>query len=118
VAPSVPTSVSATASAFNSVGVSWTASTDNFAVTRYAISRGGTPLAVVNGTVTTFTDRSTTASTAYAYTVKALDAAASRLSMGYSIRLLEREIPLALRRSHHQRQLVATLGMGTHQPLA
>ena len=62
-APSVPTGVTATASAWNSVTVTWAASTDNVGVTRYAILRGGVPMSVVDGGVTTFIDRSTLAST-------------------------------------------------------
>ncbi|HEX9043447.1 MAG TPA: hypothetical protein VF802_00345, partial [Candidatus Limnocylindrales bacterium] len=74
-APSVPGSVSATAAAWNVVTVSWAASSDNVGVTRYTIDRGGTKLSVVAGSVTSFTDRSTQASSAYAYTVAASDAA-------------------------------------------
>ena len=44
-------------------------------VTRYTISRGGVPLAIVNGTVTSFSDRSVVQSTAYSYSVTASDAA-------------------------------------------
>lgn len=73
--PSVPSGVAATASAWDAVTVSWTASSDNVGVTRYAIYRGGTLLAWVNGTTTSFVDRSTAGATAYAYTVVALDAA-------------------------------------------
>ena len=76
VAPSVPTNVRAVANAWNSVTLTWNASTDNFGVTRYSILRGGVLLSVVDGTVTTFNDRKTIASTAYSYTVKASDATA------------------------------------------
>ena len=74
-APTVPTGVGATASAANLVNVTWTASTDNVGVTRYSIYRGGTLLSVVAGSVTALTDRSTSGSTAYSYTVIASDAA-------------------------------------------
>jgi RHS repeat-associated protein len=73
--PSTPASVVASSTAWNVVHVTWAASTDNVGVTRYLIYRGGIPLSVVDGTVTTFTDRSTAASTPYSYTVKASDAA-------------------------------------------
>jgi len=49
VAPTNPSSVAASASAWNVVNVTWTASTDTFGVTRYTIFRDGTKLAVVNG---------------------------------------------------------------------
>ncbi|MBA3877544.1 MAG: hypothetical protein C0498_11555, partial [Anaerolinea sp.] len=74
-APSVPTGVTATANAYNRVTVSWTASTDNVGVSRYAIYRGVSLLASVNGTTTSFTDWSVAPSTAYSYTVRAIDAA-------------------------------------------
>ena len=73
--PSTPTGVAATAAAWNVVNVAWTASTDNVGVSRYLIYRGGTLLSVVGGTVTTLADRTTAASSAYSYTVKAADAA-------------------------------------------
>lgn len=75
VAPSVPTGLTATAPAWNAVDLSWTASTDNIGVTRYTISRDGTVVSVVAGSITTFTDRSTSPITAYSYTVEASDAA-------------------------------------------
>ena len=74
-APSAPTGLTATAAAYNQVGLAWTGATDNVGVTRYSIYRGGTLLSVVAGTITSFTDRSTVLSTAYSYTVKASDAA-------------------------------------------
>jgi chitodextrinase len=55
--------------------LSRSASTDNVAVSRYTISRGGTPIASVAGTVTSFTDVALAGSTAYTYTITATDAA-------------------------------------------
>ena len=74
-APSAPTNVVAVPSAWNSVALTWAPSTDNVAVARYAIYRGGVQVSVVAGTVASFTDRATAPSTAYSYTVKAFDAA-------------------------------------------
>ena len=74
-APSVPTSVSATSSAWNSATVTWTASTDSVGVTSYAISRNGTAIAKVSGSSHTYTDVSTQPGTNYSYTVAASDAA-------------------------------------------
>jgi len=72
-APSTPTGLTVTGTTASSVSLSWTASTDNVAVTGYLIFRGGTQ--VGTSTTTTYTDTSLTASTAYSYTVKARDAA-------------------------------------------
>ena len=73
--PSVPSGLSATASAWNVVNLSWTASTDNVGVTRYSILRAAIVVSVVDGSVTSFTDHGTNGSTLYSYTVKASDAA-------------------------------------------
>jgi RHS repeat-associated protein len=75
--PSTPANVTAASSAWSSATVSWTASTDNIAVTSYTISRNGTAISKVSGSTTTFTDATTAASTSYTYTVTASDAAAN-----------------------------------------
>ncbi len=72
-APSVPTNLSATATSSSQINLSWTASTDNVAVTGYKIYRGGVFL--TNNTGTTYSNTGLTASTAYSYTVAAYDAA-------------------------------------------
>ncbi|MHB8892473.1 MAG: RNase A-like domain-containing protein, partial [Candidatus Limnocylindrales bacterium] len=72
-APSVPTGLTATATGPATVALSWTASTDNVAVAGYRVLRGGSVVATVAGT--TWTDTGLTASTAYAYTVTAIDGA-------------------------------------------
>jgi RHS repeat-associated protein len=76
-APTTPTGVVASAVSPTQVNLSWTASTDNVAVTAYTIYRGGAKLSVVAGSVTSFTDHSPVPATAYAYTVAAADAAAN-----------------------------------------
>jgi len=73
-APTSPTNIKATATAYNSVSVSWTASTDNIGVTNYKIVRDTVPVATV-GAVTTYADTSLSANTSYAYQVIALDGA-------------------------------------------
>ncbi|MHA5054153.1 carbohydrate binding domain-containing protein [Streptomyces sp. SD15] len=75
-APTAPTNV--TASATNtSVVVSWNASTDNTAVTKYQITRtGGTKGTVVTDIASTVhSDTGLEENTTYTYTVKAVDAA-------------------------------------------
>ncbi len=71
--PSTPTGVTVTATTSSSVSLSWTASTDNTAVTGYDVYRDGT-LAGTTAT-TSFTDTGLSAATKYAYTVKAVDGA-------------------------------------------
>ncbi|WP_224365520.1 fibronectin type III domain-containing protein [Hyalangium versicolor] len=72
-APSAPTSLRTTAITSTSVALAWTASTDNVAVTGYLVFRNGTQ--VGTPTSTSYTDSGLSASTQYAYTVKARDAA-------------------------------------------
>ncbi|MGH2944714.1 MAG: DUF7594 domain-containing protein [Solirubrobacteraceae bacterium] len=71
--PSAPTNLSATAPSGSQVDLSWTASTDDVAVTGYDVLRDGTLIATV--TTTGYTDTTVTAGTPYTYTVKARDAA-------------------------------------------
>jgi Bacterial Ig-like domain/Protein of unknown function (DUF1565) len=73
VAPTAPTNLAATANSPTAVGLTWTAATDNVAVTSYTVLRNGTQV----GTSTTlaYTDSALTANTAYSYTVVAKDAA-------------------------------------------
>ncbi|NUT38042.1 MAG: DUF4832 domain-containing protein [Hamadaea sp.] len=73
--PSAPT-LSSTGKTDTSVSLSWTAATDNVGVTGYEVFRGSTLVGSPTGT--SFTDTGLTASTAYAYTVKARDAAGNR----------------------------------------
>lgn len=78
-APTVPSNVAATANSATSVTISWTASTDDTGVASYRIMRGGVALTgatAVSGT--SFTDTTVSASTAYSYTVSAVDAAGNR----------------------------------------
>jgi len=74
-APSTPGNVKATALTYNKTQVTWSASTDNVAVTGYQIFRNGSPIAQVGRDTTTYQDNTVLASTAYKYKVVALDAA-------------------------------------------
>jgi len=78
IAPTTPTNMSCTAATSAQIGCTWTASTDNVAVTGYTVERSTTgcagtfsTLSVTN--VTTVTDSNLTASTAYCYRVTATD---------------------------------------------
>ena len=85
--PSVPTGVTAAAMSSNQINLSWTASTDNVAVTGYLVERsvgtGSSSYSQVGSPAgTSFSDIGLSASTAYNYRVRATDAAGN-LS-GYS----------------------------------
>lgn len=71
--PAMPTGLSAQATSSTQVNLSWTASSDNVGVAGYKIYRDGAQVGTSSGT--TFQDTSLTASTTYAYSVSAYDAA-------------------------------------------
>jgi chitodextrinase len=73
VAPSAPTSLTASGTTQTTTNLSWTAATDNVGVTGYDVFQGATLLGTV--TTTTYNVTGLTASTAYSFTVKAKDAA-------------------------------------------
>ncbi|MGW1066121.1 glycoside hydrolase family 6 protein [Streptomyces aureus] len=72
-APTVPGGLTVGSTTSSSVALSWTASTDNTAVTGYDVYRDGTKVGSATGT--SYTDSGLAASTTYSYTVKAKDAA-------------------------------------------
>ncbi|MGW7613652.1 glycoside hydrolase family 6 protein [Streptomyces sp. NPDC054766] len=72
-APTVPGGLAVSSTTSNSATLSWSASTDNTAVTGYDVYRDGTK--VGSATTTSYTDSALAASTTYTYTVKAKDAA-------------------------------------------
>ncbi len=69
--PSTPTGLSATAISTSQIDLSWTASTDDFAVIGYKVYRDTVHIATPTGT--TFSDTGLIASTVYSYTVSATD---------------------------------------------
>jgi subtilisin family serine protease len=71
--PSTPTSLTASAAAYNRVNLSWTAGTDNVGVTGYWIVRNGTTIA--SSTINSYSDTNVSPSTTYNYQVIAYDAA-------------------------------------------
>lgn len=81
-APTVPTGLGATAISSSRIDLSWTASTDDVAVTGYRIFRNGVPLTTVAGT--SYSDTGLTASTAYSYTVSAYDGAGNESAQSTS----------------------------------
>ena len=73
--PSAPTNVASSKVTKTGARVTWTAATDNVAVTFYNIYRNGAYVATVSGTTTTYNLTALTAGTSYNITVRALDAA-------------------------------------------
>ncbi|MCL6457406.1 MAG: fibronectin type III domain-containing protein, partial [Gorillibacterium sp.] len=72
-APTVPANLTVTAKTDTRVGLSWTASTDNVAVTRYDIYQNGQLAGTVDGATTSYTFAGLSPNTTYVYTVKARD---------------------------------------------
>lgn len=78
-APTVPGSVAAVADSATQVTINWAASTDAVGVASYRVRRGGVDLAGASAVAgTSFVDTSVVASTAYSYTVSAVDSAGNR----------------------------------------
>ena len=78
--PTAPSNLTATAASSSEVDLGWTASTDNVGVTGYQVERcqgsGCASFAPIGTTTgTTYSDTGLTASTTYAYRVRATDAA-------------------------------------------
>lgn len=75
VPPTVPGNVSASSTVSTRVNVSWTASTDNVAVTGYKVFRNGGQIGT--SATTSYTDNTVVGSTAYSYRISAYDAASN-----------------------------------------
>jgi chitodextrinase len=82
-APTVPTGLSATAMSTSRIDLSWNPSSDNVAVTGYAVYRDGARVAEVEGT--DYSDTDLSASTTYSYTVSAYDAAGNSSGQSSSV---------------------------------
>jgi hypothetical protein len=89
-APSVPANLTAVAASASQVNVTWTAATDNTAVTGYNVFRNGTQI----GTATTnsYQDSGLAANTAYSYTVAAYDAAGNTSAQSTSMSATTQQI--------------------------
>jgi chitodextrinase len=75
VKPTAPTNVASSNVTKTGARVTWTAATDNVAVTFYNIYRNGAYVATVSGTTTAYNLSGLTAGTTYSVTVRAIDAA-------------------------------------------
>jgi fibronectin type 3 domain-containing protein len=72
--PTVPSNLSATATSWSRIDLSWQASSDDVGVTGYRVYRNGAQIASI-GAATGYSDTSVTPSTSYSYAVRAFDAA-------------------------------------------
>src|SRR6266581_2813997 len=73
IAPTTPAGLVATAAGATAVNLTWSASTDNVAVTGYIVKRNG--VLVATPTATSYSDSGLADATTYSYTVAARDAA-------------------------------------------
>jgi fibronectin type 3 domain-containing protein len=81
-APANPTGLTATPISSSQINLSWTAATDNIAVTSYRLERCAgasctTFAQIATPTTTTYSDTGLSAATSYSYRVRAVDAAAN-----------------------------------------
>ena len=84
-APTTPSNLSATAVSSSTINLTWTASTDNVAVTNYQVERCSgssctTFTQAATSTTNSYSDTGLTASTTYRYQVRASDAAGNNSS--------------------------------------
>jgi chitodextrinase len=82
-APSIPTGLNMASHTDTSIGLSWTASTDNVGVTGYKVFRNGTQIATP--ATTSYTDTGLTPNTTYTYTIAANDAAGNTSSQSTGV---------------------------------
>jgi chitodextrinase len=82
-APTVPTGLKATPISSTQINLTWTASTDNVAVSGYKVYRGTSLIAAT--AVPSFSDVGLTASTAYSYKVLAYDAAGNASAQSVAV---------------------------------
>jgi Big-like domain-containing protein/calcineurin-like phosphoesterase family protein len=74
--PTAPGNLTATAPLPNRVVLNWTASSDDFGVASYEVSRGGSPIGSTSST--SYTDSTVSGGSTYLYVVRALDAAGNK----------------------------------------
>lgn len=82
-APSAPSGLSAAAPSSTTVNLTWSASTDNVAVSGYRIFRNGAQIAT--RTTTSYSDSGLSGSTTYTYAVSAYDAAGNNSAQSASV---------------------------------
>lgn len=74
-APTTPTNLSASAISSSQISLQWNASNDDTSIAGYKLYRNGSLVATLQGTKTSHTDNSLSASTSYTYEIQAYDSA-------------------------------------------
>jgi hypothetical protein len=83
--PSTPSNVSATTMSSTSVQLTWSASSEaDGTIASYQITRNGTPLTSVSGSVTSYLDSTAQPGTAYTYAITAVDGSGTTSQPGTS----------------------------------
>lgn len=78
IAPTVPTNLAASGSSNTTIDLTWTASTDNVAVTGYKVFRDNAPTEIATVTTTSFSDTGLAIGSTHSYQVSAFDAASNQ----------------------------------------
>ncbi len=94
IAPTAPISYNITNLKHNSLTLSWAASTDNVAVTKYEISQDGAKIAEVTGDKISYAITGLNALTSYSFTVAALDAAGNKSAPGETVDITTTAAPV------------------------
>ena len=84
-APSVPTGLKLDGATQNSLSLSWQASSDNLAVTRYELYRDGALLTTLSANTRSYVNTGLSALTSYRYAVLARDAAGNASALSASL---------------------------------
>ena len=84
--PSAPSNLTSTGTTTTTIALSWTAATDDVAVTGYRVFKDGSAEATL-GNVTSYTVSGLTANTSYQFTVRALDAAGNESANSNTINI-------------------------------
>ncbi|MBK9219534.1 MAG: fibronectin type III domain-containing protein [Uliginosibacterium sp.] len=84
-APSVPTGLKLDGATQNSLSLSWQASSDNLAVTRYELYRDGALLTTLSANTRSYVNTGLSAVTSYRYAVLARDAAGNASALSASL---------------------------------
>lgn len=105
--PTKPGGLKAQALSYNSVKVTWNASTDNVAVTGYTIFRDGVPIVDV-GAVKEHTDTGLVAATTYEYKVLAFDANGNKSALSPSVSVTTKNVDFDTQPPTQPTHLIAT----------
>jgi chitodextrinase len=91
-APTTPTNLKGTAASYNTINLTWTASTDNVAVTGYTVVRDSVPVGNL-GATSSFSDTGLSPNTSYNYQVQAFDAAGNKSALTSKVTVKTPTVP-------------------------